>query len=93
MKKATIQLPRVFSQIAQGHERKIEVCGDTLAEVLDDLIRQRPWLEVHLFDEARELRPHIRLVCNKVYTGGQDDLDTAIGDGDTIAILNAVSGG
>ncbi len=86
----TIILPGMLAELVGG-ERRIEVAGASLREALDDLVRQRPGLGLHLFDEAGKLRRHILCFCNDTYT--RTELDVALGPGDTITILHAVSGG
>ena len=90
--KLTVRLPRVLVQIVGG-EPTIEVEGATLREALDDLIRQRPALRVHLFDEGGDMRRHILCFCNDSYTRGRQGLDVLVGPGDSITILNSMSGG
>ena len=92
MDKLVVRLPAVLSQMVGG-DRRVEVSGTTLAEALQDLIRQRPGLALHLFDESGSLRGHILCFCNDSYTRGSQGLEVPVGPGDTITILNSVSGG
>ena len=86
----TIRLPRVLADLVGG-EPRVEVAGDTLKTVLDDLVRQRPALGLHLLDESGALRRHVLCFCNDTYT--RTDLDIPVRPGDTITILHSVSGG
>ena len=88
----TVRLPAVLSQLVGG-ERSVAVHGATLQEALDDLVRQRPALGLHLFDEAGAMRRHILCFCNDVYTRGVEGLEVPVNPGDQITILNSVSGG
>lgn len=88
----TVSLPRVLVQLVGG-EPTIEVEGATLGEALQDLLRQRPALRVHLFDEGGDMRRHILCFCNDSYTRGRDGLDVPVKPGDAITILNSMSGG
>ncbi len=92
MPKLFVRLPAVLVQLIGG-ERTHEVSGSTLQEALDDLVRLRPALGLHLFDESGALRRHILCFCNDVYTRGRDGLDVPVAEGDTITILNTFSGG
>ncbi len=87
-----VRLPAVLSQLVGG-ERSVAVTGETLREALDDLVRQRPALGLHLFDESGTMRRHILCFCNQVYTRGKKGLEVPVNPGDEIAILNSVSGG
>ncbi len=91
MEKVTVRLPAVLAQMIDG-EKRIEVRGDTIGEALNELVRLRPALGVHFFNEAGTLRRHILCFHNEVYTRG-DGLGRPVGPGDTITILNSVSGG
>ena len=88
--RVTIRLPIMLAELAGG-ERRIQVEGDTLKSALDDLLRQRPDLELHLLDESGALRRHVLCFCNDTYT--RTELDMPIRPGDTITILHSVSGG
>ncbi len=92
MGEVTVRLPVVLAQMVDG-ERRFSVVGDTIGEALQDLVRQRPGLGMHLFDDAGAIRRHILCFHNEVYARGQDGLKRPITPGDTITILNSVSGG
>ncbi len=92
MDKVTVQLPTVLAQMVGG-ERLFEVSGDTLRAALNDLVRQRPGLGLHLFDDAGSLRRHILCFHNEIYVRGSEGLDVRIRPGDSVTILNSVSGG
>ncbi len=92
MGELTVRLPAVLSQLVGG-ERSVAVQGVTLQEALDDLVRQRPELGLHLFDEGGVMRRHILCFCNQVYTRGVEGLEIPVNPGDEITILNSVSGG
>ena len=86
----TVRLPRVLADLAGG-EMRVEVAGDTLGAALDDLLRKRPGLRLHLVDESGALRRHVLCFCNDEFTRTQ--LDRPVRPGDTITILHSVSGG
>ena len=88
--RVTVRLPRMLSDLVGGDPR-VEVVGDTLQAALDDLVRQRPDLGLHLLDESGALRRHILCFCNDTYTRTQ--LDQPLRPGDTVTILHSVSGG
>ncbi len=92
MGEVTVRLPLVLAQMVNG-ERRFSVRGATIGEALQDLVRQRPGLGMHFFDDAGAIRRHILCFHNEVYARGQDGLKRPITSGDTITILNSVSGG
>ena len=92
MEPLRIKLPLVLSQLL-NEGRIVEVQGATLAEALADLVRQRPRLGLHLFDDEGRIRGHILCACDGVCIRGRDDLDVPVRPGATITLLNSVSGG
>ncbi len=88
----TILLPAILAQMLDG-ERQFQVRGETVGAALRDLVQQRPALGLHLFDEAGSVRRHILCFHNDVYARGNDGLASRVEPGDTITILNSVSGG
>ena len=88
----TIELPRVLAQITGG-TRSYEVSGQTLQQALDDLVEREPKLGIHLFDDAGHMRRHILCFCNGEHHRGRDGLNVPLRAGDTVTILNSVSGG
>ncbi len=70
--------------------REVEAGGATLAEVLADLDRRYPGLRFRMVDEQDRLRPHVRVFVN----GEQArHLARAVGPGDEVQIVQALSGG
>jgi len=68
----------------------VEGKGATLRAVLEDLDRQYPGIRFRMIDEQDRVRPHIRF-----FVGGEQvfDLRHALGPGDELRILQALSGG
>ena len=92
MAQVVVRLPGVLAQM-NGGERRVEVDGASVREALDDLVRRRPALGHHLFDEHGVMRRHVRCFCNSEYASERDGLDAPVRVGDTITLLNSVSGG
>jgi molybdopterin synthase sulfur carrier subunit len=68
----------------------VEAQGRSVREVLADLDRRYPGMRFRMIDEQDCIRPHIRLYVN---TTAIHDLDQAIGAGDTLHLICALSGG
>lgn len=92
MPSVAVQLPSSLMQVVGGSS-SIEVEGSTLREALDDLLRQRPELGVHLFDESKRLRHNVLCLYGETCYGRRDDLNIPLAAGTEIAILQATSGG
>lgn len=88
----TIELPSVLDAVVDGN-RTLSFDAETLPGALAALTERYPGLKVHLFDETGEFREHVLCFHNKTNTRWLDSLDVPLRDGDTITILQAVSGG
>jgi molybdopterin converting factor small subunit len=85
---ARLRLPRLLSEtVAVAPEHQVE--GTNVSEVLDDLFSSAPGLRNHIVDETGRIRPHVSVFVDGVQAG----LDTEVGDGSELRVLNAVSGG
>ena len=68
----------------------VEAAGDTVREALADLDERYPGMRFRMIDEQDRIRPHIRLYVN---TDAVEQLDHRIGQGDTLHLICALSGG
>jgi [CysO sulfur-carrier protein]-thiocarboxylate-dependent cysteine synthase len=82
--------PTLRSEV--GGARQIEASGDTVREVLDDLVERHPALGPQILENGG-IAPFVN-----VYVGGEDvrtldGLDTTVPDGETVILLPAMAGG
>jgi sulfur-carrier protein len=86
---ATVVLPRSLLALFPGVERRHELAGDTVDELISALEAQAPGMRDRLVEPGPRLRPHIN-----VFVDGQPaDLATLVGDAATVHVIPAVSGG
>jgi sulfur-carrier protein len=86
---AIVILPRSLLQLFPGVERRHDLEGDTVDKVLTALDDAAPGMRDRLVEEGPRLRRHIN-----VFVDGQPaDLATQVGDGATVHVIPAVSGG
>jgi molybdopterin converting factor small subunit len=86
---AIVILPRSLMSLFPGVERRHELAGATVDQVLTALDDAAPGMRDRLVEEGPRLRRHIN-----VFVDGQPaDLDTPVGDGATVHVIPAVSGG
>jgi molybdopterin synthase sulfur carrier subunit len=85
---AVVRLRAPLSELAGGR-RELELEGATVAEVLRALEREHPDVKGWILDERGAIREHINVFVNKEY--GREE--TALGPGDRVHILPAISGG
>lgn len=67
--------------------------GADVRALLDHLAATRPDLERRVRDEQGALRRHVNVFRGATNIRDLDEQDTALADGDEVAILPAVSGG
>ena len=82
--------PTLRSEV--GGARQVEASGDTVGEVLDDLVERHPALAGQILSNGG-IAPFVN-----VYLGGEDvrtldGLDTPVPDGETVILLPAMAGG
>ena len=86
---ATVVLPRSLVALFPGAERRHEVSGATVGEVIDELDARVPGLRNRLLDAGPAIREHLNIFV----AGERADLSTAVPAGTTVHIIPAVSGG
>lgn len=87
-----ILLPSMLAPMV-GDKMSFTVDATTLRSALDAVTRREPRLGVHLFDESGRFRPHVLCFLNDTNSRWLESLDVPVRDGDTLTILQAVSGG
>lgn len=86
---ATVLLPRALLALFPGAQKRNEVTGATVAEILDRLDATIPGMRERLVQAGPRLRPHINVYVD----GSPADLDTPVRPGATVHVIPAVSGG
>ncbi len=87
-----VRLPTMMRQHAGG-QSVVKANGETLREVIDDLVLQFPQLRGQIVTEEGSLHKFVNVYLNDDdirYLGG---LDAGVSDGDRLTILPAVAGG
>ena len=92
MSRVTLELPTVLAQVVDG-KRSIAVEAETLKSALERALDAHPALRVHIFDESGNLREHVLCFHNQTNIRWLASLAVPLAEGDTIRILQAVSGG
>jgi sulfur-carrier protein len=87
-----VRLPTVM-RAAAGNAVSVSADGETVGELFDALITQHPGLRDHLLDPEGHLHKFVNVYVNDDDIRYMHQLDTKIGDGDSVSILPAVAGG
>lgn len=88
----TLKLPTPLRPYADG-QSKIDVQGQNVTEALNDLLRQYPSLEKHLFSEAGTLRPFVNLFLGEEDVRHLQGVETTLAEDDVLRIIPSIAGG
>lgn len=88
----SIRVPTPLRKLTQGAD-EVDVQGDTVKALVDDLERKFPGIKERICDESGKIRRFVN-----VYVNGDDirflqNLETSVRDGDSISIVPAIAGG
>jgi len=89
---STVRIPPTL-RTATGGEKRVEVGGATVREVVSALVVAHPGLSAQLIGQDGDLNPFVNAFLNDTDIRHLDWLDTAVTDGDTLSLLPAMAGG
>jgi sulfur-carrier protein len=89
---ATIKIPPVL-RASVGGEKELTASGGNVGEVLRDLVASHPATKTQLFSDDGQLNRYVNVYLNDEDVRVLKDLDTPVGDSDTLVILPAMAGG
>ena len=87
----TIRIPPTL-RTETGGERQVPAAGDTVRELLDDLMGRFPALRTQLIEDD-ELAPFVNVYVEGEDVRTLDGLDTPVATGSTVILLPAMAGG
>jgi len=88
----TVHVTSVIQQAVNG-QRAFTSDGETVGELIDNIVREYPGFATRIVDEDGALRRFVNVYLNDEdvrYLGGKD---TPIKDGDSVSFLPALAGG
>ena len=88
----TVRIPTTLRPMSGGRA-EVQVEGSTVAEVLVSLDASHPGFRDRLLDDNGALRRFVNVFVADDDVRYLQGLDTAVPDGETVAILPAVAGG
>ena len=89
---STIKIPTPLRPYAGG-QIKIEVQGETVAEVLDQLVEDYPDIRQHIMNGDNELRPFVNLFLNGENVKDLQGGETPLGKDDRLMLIPSIAGG
>lgn len=88
----TVRIPTPLRKLTNG-EAEVEVQGNKLSEIIDNLELNYPGLKERICDEAGQIRRFINVYVNNEDVRFDKNLDTEIKEGADISIVPAIAGG
>jgi molybdopterin converting factor small subunit len=86
---ATVVLPRSLVALFPGAERRVDVTGGTVLEVVEALDERIPGVRDRLLDAGPAIRQHLNVFVD----GERAGLDAPVGPSSVVHVIPAVSGG
>ena len=88
----TVLIPTPLRGLTGGAE-SVDVEGNTVAEVVQNLESNYPGMGERLCDEQGEIRRFVNLYHNQEDIRFKEGKDTPLADGDELSIVPAIAGG
>ena len=76
-----------------GGKNEVEIAGNTVAEIIDNLGTAHPGIKELLYDEEGEVRRFINIYVNEEDIRFLTGKETPLKDGDQVSIIPAIAGG
>ena len=88
----TVRVPPVFRTMTSG-QSQVDVDGSTVGDVLEALEAAHPGFKAKLLDDDGKLVRYVNVFVDDDDVRFMDGLGTAVPDGGTLSIMQAVAGG
>jgi molybdopterin converting factor small subunit len=88
---AAVRIPPTL-RAEVGGARQVEARGETVADVLSDLVSRHPALRHQLLEDG-ELAPFVNVFVRGEDIRTLDGTETAVRDGESLILLPAMAGG
>lgn len=72
---------------------KLEIEGETIDDILNNIVTQYPDIEKTLFDQDKQLRPFVNIYINDNNINTLEGLQTKVSAGDEVLLLPVIAGG
>jgi molybdopterin synthase sulfur carrier subunit len=87
-----VRIPTPLRRFTAGAE-EVPVSASTISSVVEDLERKYPGIKERLCDEQGRVRRFVNIYVNGDDIRFLSSLETAVKDGDEVAIVPAIAGG
>jgi len=89
---AVIEIPSALQRFVDNNS-SVPVPEGNVKGAIDSLLGQYGGLKEHLFDEQGRIRSFVNIYLNDEDIRYEQNLDTAVKDGDVIQIVPSIAGG
>ncbi len=89
---SVIQIPSPFRPYTNDL-KQVEIQGDTIGAVLQQLAQDFPKLQKYLFDDQGALQPYVNLFLNEDDVRTMQGQDTLVREDDNLRIVPSIAGG
>lgn len=76
-----------------GGKSEVEIAGNTVSEIIDNLGSAHPGIKERVYDEQGEVRRFINIYVNEEDIRFLTGKETPLKDGDEVSIIPAIAGG
>ena len=88
----TVKFPALM-KFYVDNQSEFAVNGETVVELLENILMRYPALKPHLFDTNGDLRRHFNIFVNGVHVRDLDGLETVLKDEDKVILMASAAGG
>ncbi|MGB3715940.1 MAG: MoaD/ThiS family protein [Candidatus Promineifilaceae bacterium] len=89
---SVVQIPSPFRPYTNDL-KQVEIQGETIGAVLQQLAQEFPNLQKYLFDDLGALQPYVNLFLNKDDVRTLKGQDTPVKEDDHLRIVPSIAGG
>ena len=87
-----IHLPTRMRTFTKG-KSTINIDGDNISNMLDNLVKGYPGIDEHLFDESNKIKSYTKVFLNDTDMDKLDGVNTKVDSRDTVYLITAMAGG
>jgi molybdopterin converting factor small subunit len=87
-----LRIPTPLRTYANG-QTDVTLPGNTVGELMNNLVVQYPSLRPHLFSSEAQLRPFVNLFLNEDNIKDLQGMDTPLKESDRLTLIPSIAGG
>jgi len=89
---AIVRFPNMM-KFYVDNQNEFPVPGETVAEIIDHVVKQYPSVKFHLLDAEGNLRRHFNIFVNGVHIRDLNGMDTPLQNDDKVILMASAAGG